>query len=92
MLLDSGQDCPSCEDRQTVRRHRIQQVRARTERYEGDWDAPASPAVPRQINEAFAAAFAPKPQAAAPDTEALPEVSGVWRAWRPGRRRRPACG
>ncbi|GGP83939.1 hypothetical protein FHS33_006671 [Streptomyces calvus] len=62
---------------EAARRHRIQQVRARTERYEGDWDAPTSRAVQRQVNEAFAASFRPKPQAAAPDTEALPEVSGV---------------
>lgn len=62
---------------EAARRHRIQQVRARTERYEGDWDAPTSRAVQRQVNEAFAASFRPKPRAAAPDTEALPEVSGV---------------
>ncbi|WP_333744040.1 transcriptional regulator [Streptomyces ardesiacus] len=62
---------------EAARRHRIQQVRARTERYEGDWDAPTSRAVQRQVDEAFAASFRPKPRAAAPDTEALPEVSGV---------------
>ncbi|WP_307820396.1 transcriptional regulator [Streptomyces sp. MC1] len=62
---------------EAARRHRIQQVRARTERYDGDWDAPTSRAVRRQVDEAFAASFGPKPQAAAPDTEALPEVSGV---------------
>lgn len=62
---------------EAARRHRIQQVRARTERYDGDWDAPTSRAVQRQVNEAFTAAFDPKPRAAAPDTEALPEVSGV---------------
>jgi len=62
---------------EAARRHRIQQVRARTERYDGDWDAPSSRAVQRQVNEAFAAAFSPKPQPVAPDTEALPEVSGV---------------
>lgn len=62
---------------EAARRHRIQQVRARTERYDGDWDAPTSRAVQRQVDEAFAASFRPKSRAAAPDTEALPEVSGV---------------
>ncbi|MEW2289620.1 helix-turn-helix domain-containing protein [Streptomyces sp. NPDC047841] len=62
---------------EAARRHRIQQVRARTERFEGDWEAPTSRAVQRHVNEAFAAAFGPKPQAAVPDAEALPEVSGV---------------
>ncbi|MEV2255910.1 transcriptional regulator [Streptomyces sp. NPDC050147] len=37
-----------------ARRHRIQQVRARTERYEGDWEPPASPAVRREVEGAFA--------------------------------------
>lgn len=63
--------------REAARRHRIQQVRARTERFEGDWEAPTSRAVQRQVNAAFAAAFGPKPQAAVPNAEALPEVSGV---------------
>ncbi|MCO8308836.1 hypothetical protein NI939_40090 [Streptomyces sp. RKCA-744] len=62
---------------EVARRHRIQQVRARTERYDGGWDAPTSRAVQRQVTEAFTATFAPKPRAAAPDTEALPEVSGL---------------
>ncbi|KMS82822.1 hypothetical protein ACZ91_56485 [Streptomyces regensis] len=62
---------------EAARRHRIQQVRARTERYDGDWDAPTSCAVRRQVDEAFAAAFGPKPHAVVPNTEALPEVSGV---------------
>ncbi|MFE2498835.1 winged helix-turn-helix domain-containing protein [Streptomyces scopuliridis] len=64
---------------EAARRHRIQQVRARTERYEGDWDAPSSQSVQRQVNEAFTAAFSPKPQAAAPEaeTEAPPAVSGM---------------
>jgi hypothetical protein len=62
---------------EAARRHRIQQVRARTEHYDGDWDAPTSRAVQRQVNEAFTAAFAPKSQAAPPDTEVLPDVSGV---------------
>ncbi|NED22262.1 transcriptional regulator [Streptomyces sp. SID9913] len=39
---------------EAARRHRIQQVRARTERYEGDWDAPASRAVRREVEAAFA--------------------------------------
>ncbi|MGW2464459.1 transcriptional regulator [Streptomyces sp. NPDC001761] len=62
---------------EAARRHRIQQVRARTERYDGDWDAPTSRAVRRHVDEAFAAAFGPKPHDVVPDTEALPEVSGV---------------
>ncbi|WP_327259819.1 MULTISPECIES: transcriptional regulator [unclassified Streptomyces] len=63
---------------EAARRHCIQQVRARTERFEGDWDAPTSHAVQRQVSEAFAAAFGPKPQAApSPEPEALPAVSGV---------------
>ncbi|CAL9672337.1 hypothetical protein SUDANB43_07470 (plasmid) [Streptomyces sp. enrichment culture] len=39
---------------EAARRHRIQQVRARTERYEGDWDAPTSRAVRREVEAAFA--------------------------------------
>ncbi|MER7235237.1 transcriptional regulator [Streptomyces olivaceus] len=39
---------------EAARRHRIQQVRARSERYEGDWDAPASRAVRREVEAAFA--------------------------------------
>ncbi|MBL3668378.1 helix-turn-helix transcriptional regulator [Streptomyces sp. M2CJ-2] len=39
---------------EAARRHRIQQVRARTERYEGDWDAPTSRAVHREVEAAFA--------------------------------------
>ncbi|WP_172387109.1 hypothetical protein [Streptomyces sp. MNP-20] len=62
---------------EAARRDRIQQVRARAERYDGDWDAPASRAVQRQVDEAFAVAFGPKPQLAGPDAEALPAVSGV---------------
>ncbi|WP_371604943.1 helix-turn-helix domain-containing protein (plasmid) [Streptomyces sp. NBC_01220] len=62
---------------EAARRHRIQQIRARTERHDGDWDAPTSHTIQRQVNEALAAAFGPKLQAPAPDTEALPEVSGV---------------
>ncbi|MFB6814325.1 transcriptional regulator [Streptomyces sp. NPDC056347] len=39
---------------EAARRHRIQQVRARTERYDGDWTAPASHAVRHEVEEAFA--------------------------------------
>ncbi|MEW2515810.1 helix-turn-helix domain-containing protein [Streptomyces sp. NPDC046870] len=39
---------------EAARRHRIQQVRARTERYEGDWDAPSSRAVQQEVEAAFA--------------------------------------
>ncbi|MFD3484950.1 transcriptional regulator [Streptomyces sp. NPDC058665] len=35
------------------RRHRIHQVRARNERFEGDWTAPASHTVRRQVEAAF---------------------------------------
>ncbi|MFE3144281.1 transcriptional regulator [Streptomyces scopuliridis] len=64
---------------EAARRHRIQQVRARTERFEGDWDAPSSQFVRRQVDEAFTTAFSPKPQTAAPEAEAEapPVVSGV---------------
>lgn len=36
------------------RRHSIQQVRARTERFEGDWEVPSSRSVQYQVEEAFA--------------------------------------
>ncbi|MFB7867710.1 hypothetical protein [Streptomyces sp. NPDC056069] len=62
---------------EAARRQRIRQVRARAERYQGDWDAPTSRAVQRQVSEAFAAAFRPKGHASAPDSDALPEVAGV---------------
>lgn len=39
---------------EAARRHRIQQVRARTERYEGAWDAPTSRAVRSEVEAAFA--------------------------------------
>jgi DNA-binding transcriptional ArsR family regulator len=39
---------------EAARRHRIQQVRARTERHEGDWQAPSSRAVKRDVEKAFA--------------------------------------
>ncbi|QKW66159.1 transcriptional regulator (plasmid) [Streptomyces sp. NA03103] len=38
---------------EAARRHRIQQVRARTERYEGGWDAPTSHAVRSEVEAAF---------------------------------------
>ncbi|MFF8939209.1 transcriptional regulator [Streptomyces paradoxus] len=62
---------------EAARRHRIHQIRARTERYDGDWDAPTSRAVQRQVDEAFTTSFRPTPQPAVPGTEALPEVSSV---------------
>ncbi|MGI5262475.1 transcriptional regulator [Streptomyces angustmyceticus] len=40
---------------EAARRERIQQVRARQERFEGDWQAPTSRAVQRQVDAAFAA-------------------------------------
>ncbi|MEV0604531.1 helix-turn-helix domain-containing protein [Streptomyces sp. NPDC050315] len=39
---------------EAARRERIQQVRARAERFEGDWQAPASRAVQREVEAAFA--------------------------------------
>ncbi|WP_437109559.1 hypothetical protein [Streptomyces sp. enrichment culture] len=39
---------------EAARRDRIQQVRARTERFEGDWQAPTSRAVTRQVEQAMA--------------------------------------
>ncbi|WDM16458.1 transcriptional regulator [Streptomyces lavenduligriseus] len=39
---------------EAARRHRIQQVRARTERYDGDWHAPTSRAVRSEVEAAFA--------------------------------------
>jgi hypothetical protein len=39
---------------QAARRHRIQQVRARTERFEGEWQAPSSLPVQRDVEKAFA--------------------------------------
>ncbi|MFJ5680256.1 transcriptional regulator [Streptomyces sp. NPDC093097] len=40
---------------EAARRERIQQVRARHERFEGDWKRPDSPAVQAQVDAAFAA-------------------------------------
>ncbi len=39
---------------EAARRDRIRQVRARTERYEGDWQAPSSRSVQREVGAAFA--------------------------------------
>jgi hypothetical protein len=39
---------------EAARRDRIRQVRARTERYEGDWQAPVSHAVQLEVEAAFA--------------------------------------
>lgn len=39
---------------EAARRQRIQQVRAQRERFEGDWAAPSSHAVTRQVAQAFA--------------------------------------
>ncbi|MGC2997167.1 helix-turn-helix domain-containing protein [Streptomyces sp. G35A] len=39
---------------EAARRHRIEQVRARSERFEGDWQAPVSRAVQREVENAFA--------------------------------------
>ncbi|RPK78165.1 hypothetical protein EES46_34265 [Streptomyces sp. ADI98-10] len=39
---------------EAARRHRIEQVRARTERYDGDWTGPTSHAVRREVEAAFA--------------------------------------
>ncbi|MEU0984824.1 helix-turn-helix domain-containing protein [Streptomyces griseus] len=39
---------------EAARRHRIEQVRARTERYDGDWTGPTSRAVRREVEAAFA--------------------------------------
>lgn len=60
---------------EAARRHRIAQVRARQERYEGAWQAPTSREVQQQVAAAFAEAFGPKPQDGEPG-EALPELSG----------------
>ncbi|MFC9916408.1 transcriptional regulator [Streptomyces sp. NPDC127197] len=38
---------------EAARRHRIQQVRARGERFDGDWEAPTSRSVQRKVEEAF---------------------------------------
>ncbi|MGW2082549.1 helix-turn-helix domain-containing protein [Streptomyces sp. NPDC001939] len=62
---------------EAARRHSIRQVRARQERFEGDWDAPTSRAVQRLVNEAFTTAFSPKSMAATPVEEALPEAYGL---------------
>ncbi|MFD5398593.1 winged helix-turn-helix domain-containing protein [Streptomyces sp. NPDC127097] len=40
---------------EAARRERIRQIRARHERFEGDWERPESPAVQQQVDAAFAA-------------------------------------
>ncbi|WP_019061509.1 helix-turn-helix domain-containing protein [Streptomyces prunicolor] len=54
-----------------ARRHRIQSVRGRGERFDGDWEAPRSAAVQRLVAEAIAATAAP-----AAAGEALPDLAG----------------
>ncbi|MFB6881251.1 transcriptional regulator [Streptomyces noursei] len=56
---------------EAARRGRIQQVRARAERYDGDWQAPRSAAVRRLVTEAFT----PNCEAHA-GAEALPALGG----------------
>ncbi|MEV7887472.1 helix-turn-helix domain-containing protein [Streptomyces sp. NPDC002817] len=56
---------------EAARRHRIQSVRRRSERFVGDWEAPRSAAVRRLVAEAITATAAP----AAPG-EALPDLCG----------------
>ncbi|MDX3066045.1 MULTISPECIES: helix-turn-helix domain-containing protein [Streptomyces] len=56
---------------EAARRHRIQSVRQRSERFDGDWQAPRSAAVQRMVADAIAATAAP----AAP-AEALPDLTG----------------
>lgn len=66
---------------EAARRHGIQQVRARTERFEGDWEAPSSRAVARQVEEAFAqvreAANGGRQQDQAPGAEGPDEAQGL---------------
>ncbi|MFH0246170.1 winged helix-turn-helix domain-containing protein [Streptomyces sp. HK10] len=59
------------EDVEAARRARIRQVRARAERYDGDWQAPRSAAVRRLVAEAFA----PRPEAHTA-AETLPALDG----------------
>ncbi|GGX53134.1 helix-turn-helix domain-containing protein [Streptomyces noursei] len=59
-------------DVEAARRTRIQQVRARAERYDGDWQPPRSAAVRRLVIEAFAVPQ-PEDHAAA---EPLPALEG----------------
>ncbi|MFJ4858604.1 hypothetical protein [Streptomyces sp. NPDC088730] len=51
---------------EAARRNRIQQVRARSERFEGDWDAPNSQAVRRLSRRAFPETEAAVDEAPAP--------------------------
>lgn len=66
---------------EAARRHRIQQVRARTERYEGDWDAPTSHAVRSEVEAAFTkvrdAATGGRHHDQAPAADGLHESQGL---------------
>lgn len=59
---------------EAVRRERILQVRARHERFEGNWQTPTSRAVQKRVEAAFAEAFDLKP--VDEPGEALPELAG----------------
>ncbi|MER7316504.1 helix-turn-helix domain-containing protein [Streptomyces halstedii] len=66
---------------EAARRHRIEQVRDRRERYDGDAVLPTDPALQQQLADACDrvrqnAATGPQPQNA-PEHEVLPQVSGV---------------
>nr|WP_024126501.1 helix-turn-helix domain-containing protein [Streptomyces sp. FR1]AHE39120.1 Hypothetical protein pFRL3_343 [Streptomyces sp. FR1] len=56
---------------EAARRHRIQSVRQRNERFDGDWQAPRSAAVQRMVAEAIAATATPSTPG-----EALPDLAG----------------
>ncbi|MFI8932489.1 winged helix-turn-helix domain-containing protein [Streptomyces sp. NPDC053474] len=56
---------------EAARRHRIQDVRARQERFEGPWRAPRSAAVRRQVTEAVSSIHV-----AAPRGETVPALTG----------------
>ncbi|WP_324604334.1 transcriptional regulator [Streptomyces anulatus] len=71
---------------EAARRHRIEQVRARSERYDGDWTGPTSYRVQQEVAAAFAKvrevatggrAALTDHQDLVPDTESMPIRSGV---------------
>jgi hypothetical protein len=66
---------------EAARRDRIQQVRAQRERFEGDWEAPSSHAVTRQVAQAFAqvreVANGGRHQDQAPSTDERSEGPGL---------------
>jgi hypothetical protein len=66
---------------EAARRDRIQQVRAQRERFEGDWEAPSSHAVTRQVVQAFAqvreVANGGRHQDQAPSTDERSEGPGL---------------